>query len=152
MKDKFFIDTNIFVYSFDSTDPGKQETAHGLIKTALKHETGCISFQVMQEFLNVASKKFDPPLKLHDLPHYLTNFLVPLCQVYASAALYLKALEISERWQYSFYDSLIIGAALRAEASILFTEDLQHGQKIQSLSIVNPFFDSFQVRDPFNSV
>lgn len=141
MKGKFFIDTNVFVYSFDDADPRKQAISQELIKIALTHETGCISFQVIQEFLNVASKRFNPPLQLHDATHYLNAFLVPLCEIYASGGLYLKALEIAERWQYSFYDALIIAAALRSDCSILYTEDLQPGQKIQSLTILNPFKD-----------
>jgi len=53
--------------------------------------------------------------------------------------LYHRSLEITERWQLSFYDSLIISAAVKSECSIIYTEDLQHGQKIFELEIVNPF-------------
>jgi len=59
--------------------------------------------------------------------------------VYASIALYQRALELAQRWQYGFYDSLIIASALAAECDVLYSEDLQHGQQIQSLTIVNPF-------------
>ncbi|MBT4525289.1 MAG: PIN domain-containing protein [Deltaproteobacteria bacterium] len=142
MKDKYFIDTNIFVYSFDKKSRKKKKISYDIIQVALEDNSGCISSQVIQEFLNVSSKKFDPPLLIQDSIKYLNSVLVPLCEIYTSADLYIKTLEISEKWKYSFYDSMIITAALRTDCSTLYSEDLQHGQKIQSLTILNPFFVS----------
>lgn len=142
MKDKYFIDTNIFVYSFDSNNPVKQKISQGLIKKALQGQEGCISFQVIQEFLNVASKKFDPALSSDDRLKYLNTVLSPLCEIFASIDLYRNTIEISQRWKFSFYDSMIITAALQTNCDILYSEDLQHNQKVQSLTIVNPFIPS----------
>ncbi len=142
MKDKYFLDTNILVYSFSSDTPIKQNIARQLIQTALGEQIGCISSQVIQEFLNASTKKFDPPLTSEDCQKYLNIVLAPLCEVFASIDLYRKTIEISERWKYSFYDSMIISAALYADCSILYSEDMQHEQNIQSLTIVNPFFVS----------
>jgi len=64
MRDKYFLDTNIFVYSFDSSNPKKQKVAKSLIKQALKKQVSCISSQVIQEFINVATKKIKPPLMI----------------------------------------------------------------------------------------
>ena len=139
MKDKYFLDTNLFVYSFDSSAPKKRKIAHNYIKLALKEQAGCISSQVIQEFLNVSSKKFDPPLSHQDSLKYLNTVLAPLCEIYTSVDLYRKTIEISERWKYSFYDSMIITAAVQTNCSILYSEDLQHGQVIQELTIINPF-------------
>ncbi|MCI5147608.1 MAG: VapC toxin family PIN domain ribonuclease, partial [Candidatus Electrothrix sp. AR3] len=66
MNDKYFIDTNIVVYSFDQNDQRKQNVACELIQNALKEQIGCISSQVIQEFLNVSTKKFNPPLSHPD--------------------------------------------------------------------------------------
>ena len=63
----------------------------------------------------------------------------PLCEIHSSFMLYKDALLIKDRWKYSFYDSLIIAAALKANCTILYSEDLQHGQIIDDLKIVNPF-------------
>lgn len=139
MKDKYFIDTNIFVYSFDPQDIIKRNISRDLIKRALKDQVGCISSQVIQEFINVATKKFNPPLSIQDCSKYLNSVLAQLVEIYSSVELYHKALEIFERWKYSFYDSLIITTALQTDCTILYSEDFQHGQKIQSLTIVNPF-------------
>ena len=78
---------------------------------------------------------------ISDSQNYLTNVLEPLCEVFSSIGLYHQALEISSRWQFSFYDSLIIAAALSAKCNILYTEDLQHDQEIENLKILNPFFE-----------
>jgi len=138
MNDKFFIDTNIFIYSFDKTDPDKQQRAKEIIGDALR-SNGCISYQVIQEFLNVATQKFTTRLKKQDCQKYLSTVLEPLCEIYSTIELFNDTLEIQEGWQYSFYDSLIIAAALKTNCRILYSEDLQHGQRIKGLIIINPF-------------
>ncbi len=139
MNDKYFIDTNIFVYSFQPDEPIKQGIAQELIQNALKKQTGCISSQVIQEFLNVATKKFRPALSHQDSLKYLNTVLAPLCEVFSSLDLLRKTVEVSERWQYSLYDSMIITAALQADCATLYSEDMQHGQQVESLVITNPF-------------
>jgi predicted nucleic acid-binding protein len=139
MNDRAFIDTNIFVYSFDNRFAEKQQTAKNIIHHGLKNHNCFISFQVIQEFLNVASTKFEKPLKAEDCRLFLNSVLTPLWRVYPSTELYTSALDISGRFQYSFYDSLIIAAAIEISADILYSEDFQHGQQIDGLRIVNPF-------------
>jgi predicted nucleic acid-binding protein len=94
---------------------------------------------VVQEFLNVATRKFTRPLTAQQAQHYLDAVLDPLCGVYASNGLYRKAIEIQERWRYAFYDSLVIASALASGCRTLYSEDLQDGQAVESLTIVNPF-------------
>lgn len=139
MSDKYFLDTNIFVYAFDSANAKKQEKANELIKAALSNHTGCISFQVIQEFMNVATRKFAVPLSIPDCEKYLNAVLSPLCEIFTSIELYLRSLDLMERWQFSFYDSLIVAAALQADCALIYSVDLQHEQKIQDLTIRNPF-------------
>jgi predicted nucleic acid-binding protein len=111
MNDKFFMDSNILIYTFDSHAPRKQEKARELVATALKTQKGIISFQVVQEFLNVATRQFETPLTETEAEKYINQVLTPLCEVFSNMELYIKAVKIMERWQYSFYDSLIIAAA-----------------------------------------
>lgn len=139
MSDKYFIDTNIFVYTFNQDEPEESRIANELIESALVERNGCISYQVIQEFINVSTRKFEVPLSVRDCRKYLNIVLSPLCEIFASFDLYHRALEIMERWQYSFYDSLILGAAIQADCKILYSENFQHNQKIQSLTIINPF-------------
>jgi predicted nucleic acid-binding protein len=137
MKDKFFIDTNIVVYAF-SLESEKKNISKQLIKQAHK-KSGCLSFQVIQEFLNTVTKKFQIPLKKEDAQKYLSEILFPICEVFPSEKLYISALDIREKWKFSFYDSLIVAAAVEANCKILYSEDLQHNQKIYDLTILNPY-------------
>ena len=139
MKDKFFIDTNIFVYSFDNTNPFKKEKAQSIIHRAVDTNQGFISIQVIQEFVNVALKKFVTPMKKSDLNDYMHEVLFPLCNVFPGFDLLEKSVEIFHRYKYSFYDSMIISAALFSGATILLSEDLKNNQKIEGITILNPF-------------
>ena len=87
----------------------------------------------------MATKKFATPIRPADLEVYLAEVLQPLCSVFSSIALYQAGLDLLQRWHLSFYDALIVAAAIDCETPILYSEDLQHGQKIQGIEIVNPF-------------
>ncbi len=138
MKGRFFLDTNIIVYSFEPDLKDRKAISDKLIKKALNGK-GCISFQIIQEFLNVATKKFDIPLAHNDFKLHIEKVLFPICEVFPTKELYISTLEIQQRWQFSFYDSLVIAAALEANCSILYSEDLQHNQKVKDLTIINPY-------------
>lgn len=141
MSAKFFLDTNVLVYSFDSANPDKLLKAQELIKRALSDDTGVISYQVIQEFVNVATRKFDPVLQPKDCALFMHEVLFPLWSVHTSIELYILALNVMERWQYAFYDSLIVASALETACETLYSEDLQHGQQINGLTILNPFME-----------
>ncbi len=139
MKDNYFIDTNIFVYSFDLDENEKREKAKEIIRNALNNGRGFISIQVIQEFYNVATKKFKVPLSILAAKEYLETVFMQLNVVYPSFDFIYTGLDISTTTRYSFYDSLIISAALKSSCSLLLTEDMQQGQKIRNLRIENPF-------------
>lgn len=134
-----FFDSNVFIYTFDTTDPKKSATARGLIDNAIALGNGHVSFQVVQETLRVITGKLKRPATADEAQIFMQRALLPLWSVMPSAALYAKALELQARWQCSFYDSLIVAAALEAHCERLLTEDLQDGQRIEGLLIENPF-------------
>ncbi len=137
MSVEHFLDTNIFVYLFDETAPSKRERAERLVQRALKRQNGCISFQVVQETLNVLTRKLKvPPEAAREL---LNRILMPLCRVFPTRALYQSALDLQARYQLSFYDSLIVAAAIERGCRTLYSEDLQHRQQISGVVITNPF-------------
>ncbi len=136
---RWFLDTNILVYTFDDADLAKRDRARDLVARSIQTGRGVISSQVVQEFLNVALRKFSTPLRPQDAEVYLAQVLEPLCEVFPSIGLYRSALALGERWNYGFYDSLILAGALHARCSVLYTEDLQDGQTVEGLSIRNPF-------------
>jgi predicted nucleic acid-binding protein len=139
MNDRYFLDTNILVYCFDRDDQCKQSIAETLVGEALSDHKGAISSQVIQEFLNVATRKFEEPMDLLQSRMYLETVLVPLCEVFPSLSLYQQALGIQHETRYSFYDSLIIAGAIETNSQIIYSEDLQAGQSVRGLNIVNPF-------------
>jgi predicted nucleic acid-binding protein len=139
MNAKYFIDTNIFVYSFDDTAPQKKTRALEIIQEALETGLGLISTQVIQEFLNVATRKFAVPMKSEDSKAYLRQVLNPLCNIYPDLLLYETCLDIQANTGYSFYDSLILAATVRGGCEILYSEDLQHAQIVRGAKIINPF-------------
>lgn len=139
MSAEFFLDTNILVYSFDAQNPSKQRKARSLIRKALKERIGIISWQVVQEFLNVAMHRWEKPLSSADASHYLETVLIPLCRVFPQPTLWKRALQIHDQSQYRLYDSLIVAAAEESRVQYLYSEDLQAGQAFGQLEIVNPF-------------
>jgi predicted nucleic acid-binding protein len=139
MSDRFFIDTNIFIYCFDDRQPEKKVRALALISEALQTGNGVISWQAMQEFLNVSTRKFAVPLKPEDAKIYLQKVLHPLCHIFPDLDLYSAALDVLEKTGYSFYDSLIIAAALRGGCTKLYSEDLHTGHPVDGVKVVNPF-------------
>ncbi|MPZ13588.1 MAG: PIN domain-containing protein [Chloroflexi bacterium] len=141
MSDDFF-DSNVLVYLFDETDPRKFHIARQLIDRAIEAGSAIISFQVVQEVLSLLTNKFATPASPDRAHDVLENVLVPLWRVMPSQNLYDRALAVQSRYQHGFYDSLIVAAALEAGCTRLLSEDLQDGQRIERLTIVDPFASS----------
>jgi predicted nucleic acid-binding protein len=139
MSVRAFLDTNIFVYAVDHGSGKKQAAAEALIGRMIERKTGVVSYQVIQEFLNVALKKFTVPFKVEQARLYLGAVFRPLFAVQPSLALYSEALDIRSRHRLSWYDSVIVAAAVEAGCTVLYTEDLKHGAKINGVRIENPF-------------
>ena len=138
-KDTFFLDTNIFVYSFDISAPDKSRRANQLIARALSSGKGVVSYQVIQEFFNVALRRFTQPMKAKEAEEYLKTVFLPLLRVHSSQSLYLNALDLASGHRLPWYDSLIVASALQAQCGRLLSEDFQHGRKFETLQIENPF-------------
>lgn len=132
-----FLDTNVFLYLFDEVDARKRATAERLVADALAVGTGVVSYQMVQETLNVLTGKLGASPS--DARRFLDGVLAPLWRVGPSPELYVRALEVRDRYGFSFYDALVVAAALDAGCTRLLTEDLQHGQRIGDLTVVDPF-------------
>lgn len=135
-----FIDSNVLICLFSKSEPEKRATATQLVEAQLTGE-GVISFQVVQEALNVIGGKMKDNLSPSDRREFLASVLMPLWKVMPSETLYREALDIQDRYGYSFCDSLIIAAAMAAGCTRLYSEDLKHGQRFGRLAIINPFLD-----------
>jgi predicted nucleic acid-binding protein len=139
MSDRFFLDTNIFAYAFDMKAPAKARRAGQLIRKAADSGEGVVSYQVVQEFFNLAFRRFSHPMSVAEAEQFLITVFRPLLAVHSSSALYVEALRITGKYRLSWYDCLIVAAALQSQCSVLYSEDLQHGQKIEGLRIEDPF-------------
>ena len=134
-----FIDSNVFVYLFDHTDASRRDMARETVQRGIAEGSAAISFQVVQEVLNVTTHKMEQPLSDTDAIAFFDTVLAPLWRVYPSGNLYRRAIEVKTRYRFGFYDSLIVASALEGGCTRLLSEDLQDGQTIGSLTVENPF-------------
>ena len=134
---KVFFDTNILVYSVDESDPRKQTIASALIKDAIVSGNGVISTQCLQEFFNAAQKKLG--LSKEAAKEYVEYFADNFPVAKISVPLILSAVDISIKSQFSFWDSLILSAAIDAGCATVYSEDLNDRQIVDGSKIQNPF-------------
>ena len=138
MNAKIFVDTNVLVYAFDSSENEKQNIAQALLsKDGVKGELA-LSTQVLQEFFVTVTRKLKEPLSIDNASNAVRLFSVyPLIQL--NSELILKAISRHRDESFSFWDALIVEAALQANCQLLLSEDMQDGRKIGKLRIHNPF-------------
>ncbi len=132
-----FFDTNVLVYFVDEDEPDKNVVARDLVEEHLIRGEGMLSVQVLREFYS-AARRLRRPLsdeRAREMVGYFASF-VPMPE---DKRLVLDAVRRSQEASLSFWDALIVEAALAAGADRLLTEDLQHGQVIDGMRIENPF-------------
>jgi predicted nucleic acid-binding protein len=132
-----FFDTNVLVYAFDEGEPEKREVALALIKEHLEEGDGILSVQVLREFY-VSVRRLARPLSAAEAEEALGSLAV-FSPITEDWRMVVGATRRSRELTLSFWDALIVEAALRAGAGRLLTEDLQHGQRIGGLTVENPF-------------
>ena len=133
-----FFDTNVLVYLFDNRDPGKKIRAQQIFGEESRRGRAVLSTQVLQEFFWAVTRKLASPLPAEVAEERVRDFSeLPLVRV--DSPMILAAIARSRSQGFSFWDALVVEAALRAGARRLLTEDLQHGQRIGALSVENPF-------------
>jgi predicted nucleic acid-binding protein len=131
-----FLDTNILLYtiSLQPTEASKRQTAIALITPM----DWVISAQVLQEFYANAIRKRAGGISVEAADVLLQQF-IPRVKVVIDASLVAQAAQISQRHQLSYWDGAIVAAAMRSGAKELLTEDLNAGQVIGGVRVVNPF-------------
>ena len=141
MSDKYFVDTNILVYAHDRSAGLKHERARELIERLWNSGAGVLSTQVLQELCVSLRRKLDPPLDVDEVRGLIHDYLSWEVVVNGPEGV-IQALEIENRHRISFWDALIVQAAESAGASVLYSEDLGHGQRLTTVRVVNPLIDS----------
>ena len=140
MKDKIFLDTNIFIYSIDTTPREKKrsEVARELVKEHIRNETGVVSIQVLQEFYQVSTQKIRRPLSTDKALEYM-HYISILETVHPDFDMIVAAIHLHRQYTLSFWDALILQASKSADCSLVLSEDLQDGFRIDNLTVKNPF-------------
>ncbi len=140
MSDKAFLDTNVLVYAIDSSpeELRKSNLAKTLIHQHIANQTGVISIQVVQEFFVIATRKIVKPLSTDQALEYL-NYLSILEIVRPDYEMVAPAIHVQRKYQLSFWDAMIIQAAVSAGCGQLFSKDLQDGLEINGAKVINPF-------------
>jgi predicted nucleic acid-binding protein len=138
MSDSVFVDTNILIYAYDLDAGRKREIAGAAVKDLWEQQTGVVSNQVLQEFYVNVTRKIPNPLTKSEARAIIENYRYWQVELNGPETI-LSASEIEERYQLSFWDSLIVAAASNADARRILTEDLNHGQIVAGILIENPF-------------
>lgn len=136
---KAFFDSNVLIYAFDSEAGQKGERARALLGMAARTGAGVLSYQVFQELISVMQKKYRIKPSNAEMKRILTKTREDFQVVESSGALLASALDLRERFNFSWYDSLIVAAALKARCDVLVSEDMHDGLAIDGMTIVNPF-------------
>jgi predicted nucleic acid-binding protein len=136
MTDPVFVDANVLIYALDDADRKKQQAAMAWRTELWKSRRGRISFQVLQEFYVKATQKW--PLTRAATRAEIRDLLA-WRPVVVDAGIVQQGWLIQDRFQLSFWDALIVAAAKAASCRYLLTEDLQHGQDLDGVAVVNPF-------------
>ncbi|MEX1129991.1 MAG: PIN domain-containing protein [Vicinamibacterales bacterium] len=131
-----FLDSNILVYTDDAADAGKQAAAIALVSDVMRTRTGVVSLQVLQEYFAVVTRKLG-------VDAAAARAKVELLGAFSTVPVdiddVLAAIDLHRLHQVSIWDGLIIRAAQQARCARIYSEDLQHGRRFDSVEIVNPF-------------
>jgi predicted nucleic acid-binding protein len=131
-----FVDTNVFIYAIDEADRRKQQAARVWRAELWKSHRGRISFQVLQEFYAKVTQKW--PAAREEARAEVRD-LMAWKPVAIETAVLERGWKIQDRYQLSFWDALIVSAAKQLSCGYLLTEDLQSGQDIDGVLVVDPF-------------
>ena len=131
-----FIDTNVWVYALTEQDHAKKKIAAELISKTYLEDTICVNAQVLKEFANFAFKRTK---KSADEINAMLKKMSSYSFVPDTKELVMQAVALKERYDVGFYDSLMLSAANKAKCDVIYTEDLNSGQKYGTVTAINPF-------------
>jgi predicted nucleic acid-binding protein len=137
MSDKTFIDTNVLIYAHDIDANAKHKIAKGVLQELWTERTGVLSAQVLQEFYVNVTRKIPSPLS-KDLARLVVSSYAIWCLETTPTEI-LAAFRIEDESRIGFWDALIVSSAAKLGATRILSEDLNAGQRIAGILVVNPF-------------
>lgn len=141
MTDRVFVDTNVLVYSRDASEPEKQPQAMLWMKYLWASQTGRLSYQVLQEFYSIVTTKLEPGMEPQSAREDVQS-LIAWRPITINNDVIKGAWVIQDRFNLSWWDSLIVSAAQLGGCKYLLTEDLQESRTIGNVRVLNPFLHS----------
>lgn len=138
MTGRFFVDTNVLVYSRDASEPSKQKQAIAWMERLWGEQTGRLSFQVLIEFYVTVTNKLRPGMELQNAREDVC-FLFAWRPIPVDARVVELAWRIQDRYKLSWWDALVVSAAQVGNCRYLLTEDLQENQDFSNVKVINPF-------------
>lgn len=133
-----FVDTNILVYAEDRDAKSKNEIARDLVLELWDERSGAVSIQVLQEFYVTVTRKLKKPLSSAKAKEIIDEYLT-WTVVTNTGKLLTDAIGLQQKAQLSFWDAMVVQAAIEAECTKLYSEDMNDGQRFGPVVIVNPF-------------
>lgn len=139
--ERAFVDANVLVYALDASAGAKQAAARQLVERLWDEGSGCLSVQVLQEFFVTITRKVARPLPVDEATERVREFIA--WRVFApSAGDVLAAIGLQTKERISFWDAMIVHAAVESSCDVLWTEDLSNGRVMRGVRICNPFVPS----------
>lgn len=136
MSARSFLDSNVLIYTDDASSPAKQRTALELIARCRRRRDGVVSLQVLEEYFAISTRKLGVDAAI---ARRKVELFSQLAMVATRLEDVLAAIDLHRLHQFSFWDALVIHSALQAGCSRLYSEDLQHGRRVDGVEVVNPF-------------
>ena len=138
MTDPVFVDTNVFVYLHDDSEPEKKQRADDWITLLVNRRAGRLSFQVLQELYAVLTRTVKETLS-PATAQAIVRDLVEWRPTPIDLSILERAWALGQRYALSWWDALIVAAAQRSQCKVVLTEDLQHGQVFGAVRVIDPF-------------
>lgn len=139
MRDKSFLDTNILVYAYDSSEKEKHPKASRLLKHLWSSRTGVLSIQVLSEFYVVVTQKVERPISSREAKAIIEDYLSSWEVIEPGRDTLLSSIEAANKYDLHFWDAMIFVAAKEANVIRIYTEDFQHNLEIEGMKFINPF-------------
>ena len=139
MKDKSFLDTNILVYAYDSSEKEKHSKASRLLKDLWNSQVGVLSIQVLSEFYVIVTQKVERPISSSEAKAIIEDYLFSWEVIEPRRDTLLLSIEAANKYKFHFWDAMIFVAAKEANVIRIYTEDFQHNLEIEGIKFINPF-------------
>jgi predicted nucleic acid-binding protein len=144
---EILLDTNVLIYYHDAQSPEKQSQARLVLQQLIANKSGCVSAQNLAEFVSVALRKLKPPLTPSEALAEISLLSSTLRVIDLNRNVVLEAARGVRDYQLSYYDAQIWAAARLNQISVIFSEDFQDGQIIETVRFANPFGLNFNINE-----